>query len=93
MESDGEEPELAWVGQAVRVGAVVLDVRAPTMRCSMPARPQPLAGIEDDRELTRGLVRHMRRLLGVNAFVLEPGTVRAGDTVEVLGPSEEWSNT
>ncbi len=91
-ESDDEEPELGWVGRVLRVGEVLLAVRGPTMRCSMPARPQPLAGIDDDRDLTRALVRHMRRLLGVNAIVLEPGTVRVGDTVEVLGPSDDWSN-
>ena len=90
--SDEEEPELGWVGRVFRVGEVLLSVRAPTMRCSMPARPQPLAGIDDDRDLTRALVRHMRRLLGVNAIVLEPGTVHVGDAVEVLGSSDDWSN-
>jgi uncharacterized protein YcbX len=87
-----DQPELDWVGRAVRIGEVVLSVRAPTMRCSMPARPQPLAAIDDDRTLTRALVRHMSRVLGVNATVLEPGTVRVGDALEVLGPSEAWSN-
>ncbi len=72
-------PESAWVGGDVRVGAVVLTVTNPTIRCVVPTRPQP--GVELDTSLTRRLAERTDRFLGVYADVASPGTVRVGDDV------------
>src|SRR5690606_37984573 len=86
--ADDEQPELAWVGKRLQIGEVVLAIQAPTFRCSMPARSQPLLGVPEDRAITRALVHHMQRLLGVNATVLRAGTVHAGDRVVVLAEDD-----
>ncbi|MBI5338387.1 MAG: MOSC domain-containing protein [Mycolicibacterium rufum] len=78
IDADGF-PESAWVGGEVRLGAVVLSVTNPTIRCVVPTRPQP--GVELDTSLTRRLAERTDRFLGIYADVATPGTVRVGDDV------------
>jgi uncharacterized protein YcbX len=74
-------PEAAWVGGDVTLGAVVVRVTNPTIRCVVPTRPQP--GVELDRGLTRRLHEATDRFLGVYADVATAGLVRVGDPVRV----------
>lgn len=80
---DGGFPEDAWVGRRVRLGTAVLDVQQPTVRCAMPLRAQP-GGIARDVNVFRTMRDVHDNHLGVYAAVVEPGTVRLGDTVEVV---------
>jgi uncharacterized protein YcbX len=89
LELDGIEAlaEEAWGGRRVRVGEAVLLVGAPTPRCAVPSA-SPDTGCRDRdvlRELldVRGPVEG-ESCLGVYAEVLEPGTVRVGDGLELL---------
>ncbi len=74
-------PEAAWVGGEVEIGSARLHVTNPTIRCVVPTRPQP--DLDLDRGLTRRLVDHTDRFLGIYADVAVPGTIRVGDAVSV----------
>ena len=80
---DGGFPEDAWVGHRVRLGPVVIDVQMQTVRCAMPLRAQP-GGIERDVNVFRTMRDVHNNHLGVYCAVVEPGTVRVGDPVEVV---------
>ncbi len=86
--------EDSWSGRRLRLGPeCVVSVDQPTVRCAMPLRAQP-AGVADDSpvldrqpelfaamgELHDAAPNH----LGAYASVVSPGTVRIGDTVELL---------
>lgn len=77
--------EDGWVGRRLRVGGVVLDVRAGVPRCAVVRlvpgsgareRWDPLALLAPDR--VRGREVHF----GVDCEVLTPGTVAVGDRVD-----------
>jgi len=80
--------ELGWEGGRMTFsGGVVLDLLHPCERCVIPTLDP------DTREKWPGLLRHLARahetLLGVNARVEIPGTLRLGERVVVDPPS--WS--
>jgi hypothetical protein len=77
--------EFEWVGRGLRAGEAVLAIESKTTRCSMPSRAQPHFGLAEQARLTRALVQHCGRQLGVNARVEREGEVRVGDPVELLG--------
>ncbi|MBJ7907036.1 MOSC domain-containing protein [Streptomyces sp. DSM 110735] len=83
-------PEDTWLGGRLRVGEVLFRVAVPTPRCVVPTLAQ--AGLPADPGIMRAVAREHRvpvfdlgRLscVGVYLDVLEPGTVRLGDTVDV----------
>jgi hypothetical protein len=84
VETDGADGfvEDGWCGTVVRIGEVELDVRQPCVRCTMVTRPQP--GLDRDLDVYEALARHHGGTFGVWATVRTPGTIRAGDPVEVL---------
>jgi uncharacterized protein YcbX len=84
VDGDGDQPELGWIGHRLAIGNVVLSVRSPTTRCSMPARGQRLLGLEPEPQLTRALVDHCQRVLGVNVVIERGGTLRSGDHVQLM---------
>lgn len=84
---DAEVPALTefdWIGRDLAVGEAVLRIESRTVRCTMPSRPQPLLGIAEEKSMTRAIVDHVKRELGVNVRVARPGTVREGDAVILL---------
>jgi uncharacterized protein YcbX len=81
--ADGS-PELGWIGRRLKIGELVLTIHSPTLRCAMPSRAQPLFDLPAEPGLTRALVNHCRRLLGVNAIVEQGGVVHRGDAVQIL---------
>ena len=88
LELDGLEPlaEEAWGSRRVSVGEVTLLVGVPTPRCAVPSA-SPDTGTRD-RDVLRELIEkrgpvESEACLGVYAEVLEPGTVRVGDEVEL----------
>ena len=76
--------EDALTGCRVRLGGAILDVVQPVLRCVMVTRSQP-DGIERDLDVLRTILRQRQGLLAVGAVVVAPGTVRAGDEIEVIG--------
>ena len=80
-EPDTDLPETAWIGHQLHVGAAVLAVRMPTLRCVVPSRPQP--GLTVDRAIPRALAARAERYLGVYAGVAETGTSSVGDAVNL----------
>ena len=80
LEGDDED---ALLGCRVRLGGVMLDVVQPVSRCVVVTRPQP-DGVGRDLEILRTILRDRAGNLAVGAVVVEPGTVRVGDEIEVL---------
>jgi uncharacterized protein YcbX len=78
-------PENEWVGKRVRVGGAVLSVAMRCPRCVMTTHP--IADLPKDPQVMRALVKENGGDLGVYASIEEPGIVRPGDAVEVIGPS------
>jgi uncharacterized protein YcbX len=81
--------EDSWAGGVVGLGEVRIRVDQPTVRCAMPLRAQPSLGARSALPARPELYPTLEALhgnhLGVYASVVEPGTIRIGDSVEVLG--------
>nr|WP_228028625.1 MOSC domain-containing protein [Donghicola mangrovi] len=75
--------ENAWTGRTLRIGTAELQVIEPIIRCrAIEANPE--TGLRD-ANLTKTLKSHWDHVyFGVNARVTKPGTIRPGDTLEVL---------
>jgi uncharacterized protein YcbX len=71
--------EFDWVGGKLFIGDTVIKCESRTVRCSMPAQPQP--GLEKDSKVLRTLEKYTERHLGINATVVNAGSIRAGDAV------------
>jgi uncharacterized protein YcbX len=71
-----------WAGQTFRIGEVVIGVRVPCIRCTMVTRPQP--GLDRDLDIYRALATQHQGTLGVWSDVRTPGTIRPGDTAELV---------
>jgi uncharacterized protein YcbX len=71
-------------GRRVRLGGVVLALGPGIPRCVMVTRPQP-GGIGRDTGVLKTVHRERGGELAVGATVVEPGTIRTGDVLEVLG--------
>jgi uncharacterized protein YcbX len=80
-----EEDE--WIGRSARVGEALIRFGGPVERCAMTTR-DPYTGVRDLDTLRlikdyRGMPRKGKIDFGVYAEVVEPGLVRAGDSVEL----------
>ena len=78
--------EQGWVGATLKIGRVSLHIDSPTSRCSMPGRAQPGFDLREEKGLPRAMAEHVDRNLGVNARVVETGTINVGDPVLLLRP-------
>ncbi|MDX2524509.1 MOSC domain-containing protein [Streptomyces europaeiscabiei] len=87
-------PEDAWIHSRLRIGEALFRVVVPTPRCVMPTLAQE--ELPPDPGIMRAVAREHRipvfdlgRLscVGVYLDVLEPGTVRIGDSVTRIGSS------
>ncbi|MCE5289827.1 MAG: MOSC domain-containing protein, partial [Nocardiaceae bacterium] len=83
IESSGEGlVENDWIGGTLRAGAVGIRVEIPTVRCSVPLRPQP--GLQPDPQVVKTISRHNERCLGVYCDVTTVGSMAVGDVVEFV---------
>lgn len=76
-------PEYAWMGKEFRIGGAILRGTVPCARCGFTTLEQndlPL-----DVEVLRTLVKQYHRNFGIYCDVVEPGDIRRGDAVTVLG--------
>jgi uncharacterized protein len=88
MDGLGPHQEDEWVGRPVRAGEALLSVVKLDPRCALTTR-NPETG-ERDADTLRWLTEYRRFddgdvYCGLYADVIEPGTVRVGDTVEPVG--------
>jgi len=74
--------ESEWAGKTLRIGSVELKCEIPTMRCGMTMQAQRV--LPKDPTVLRSIVKDARQSMGIYASVISPGTVKAGDTVELL---------
>ena len=72
----------AGAGRRVRIGGTTVEITIPTMRCVMTTLP--FDELPKDPRIMRTLVREARQCLGAYARVVEPGSVRVGDVVELF---------
>jgi uncharacterized protein YcbX len=75
--------ERAWVGRALRMGEAVIGVYKPRERCVMTTYDPDT--LEQDVGVLRKIVWELDGCTSLDCFVLEPGRVRVGDEVELLG--------
>ncbi len=76
-----EKPEFELLGKRIRIGKATILIRAKTIRCSIPSRPQPLLGLAQDPKMTRAMVDLFERHVGVYANVEARGEIKVGDPV------------
>ncbi|MDE2744823.1 MAG: MOSC N-terminal beta barrel domain-containing protein [Chloroflexota bacterium] len=74
--------EVDWTGKRLRLGEVVIGLQTTTVRCSVPAHAQREFG--SSRAVGRALIENTKQHLGSYCNVLEGGTVKLGDEVELL---------
>ncbi|MDZ7825297.1 MAG: MOSC domain-containing protein [Gammaproteobacteria bacterium] len=74
--------ERDWIGRGLRIGELELGVEMACPRCIMTTHP--FDDLPKDPRIMRTLVRENDGDLGVYCRVTRPGTVRAGDPVEVI---------
>ncbi|HEY5646160.1 MAG TPA: MOSC domain-containing protein [Pseudomonadales bacterium] len=75
-------PERDWAGTRLRIGTVELAVTIDCPRCVMTTHP--VDDLPRDPGIMRTLVRECGGELGIYAAVSSPGTIRAGDALELL---------
>ena len=80
VDGGGED---SLVGSRVALGEAVLDITMRIQRCVMTTRRQP-GGIERDLNVLRTINRQREGRLAIGALVVQPGTVRVGDTLEPI---------
>lgn len=77
--------ERTWPGKSLRIGHVLISIRDLRGRCVMTTfHPDTL---EQDHNVLKEIVRKFDGELALNASVLAGGTIRQGDTVELIGPA------
>jgi len=77
LDGEGED---TLVGSRVTLGEATLDVDLRIKRCVMTTRAQA-GGIARDLDVLRTIARERDARLAVGALVVDPGTVRVGDTL------------
>ncbi len=74
--------EVDWTGKRLRLGEVTIELVTTTVRCSVPSHAQRDFG--SSRAVGRTLIERTKQHLGSYCNVIEGGTVKLGDDVELL---------
>ena len=78
--------ERAWEGRVLRMGACLVEARTLRRRCVMTTfHPDTLA---QDLGVLRRIALDFDGVLGLDCAVLRGGTLRVGDPVELVAPTE-----
>jgi uncharacterized protein YcbX len=78
------QAEREWEGSRLKIGDVVIGMEDLRGRCIMTTF-DPETGVQDLNVLRR-IQKEFHGQLGLNSWVIEPGRVSVGDTVELLAP-------
>ena len=82
IDTDGAElAEFGWCGGRLRAPNVTFEAEIPTLRCSIPTRPQ--GELAADPDVLRTINAHADHCLGVYANVAAAGTLAEGDPLEL----------
>lgn len=76
--------EAEWAGRTIRLGTVELACYSPAPRCAITTHGQG-EDVKKDPGILRTIVREADQNLGVYCSVKTPGTVKVGDSVQVIG--------
>jgi uncharacterized protein YcbX len=84
IHTDGAEGfvENTWVGRTLRIGEVVLQVKQRTQRCVMTTLAQ--GDLSKDLSILKAIYQNNGGTIGVYAEVVQTGTVRVNDAVELV---------
>lgn len=78
--------EITWPGAELRIGDTVIALDSRRGRCPMTTvDPDTLAV---DRAVLKDIITRFDGKLALNADVVRPGTIRVGDPVQLVCPSE-----
>ena len=78
--------EIGWPGAELRIGDTVIALDSRRGRCPMTTvDPDTLAV---DRAVLKDIITRFDGKLALNADVLRPGTIRVGDTVQLVRPTD-----
>ncbi len=83
------DAEATWRGGALTVGEAVVGVHSMRQRCVVTTI-DPDSGVQDVKVLKR-IHRDFRGELALNCWVIQPGTVRRGDSVSLIDTLERPS--
>lgn len=74
--------ERNWEGAQLKIGDAVIGMEDLRMRCIMTTF-DPDTG-EQDKGVLRRIQKEFRGQLGLNSYVVSPGRISVGDTVELI---------
>jgi len=74
--------EFDWCGRDLEIGRARIRAVHPMMRCAMTTWPQD--DLPKAPAIMRSLVRHAQQNLGIGLWVVSPGKIRVGDSVELI---------
>lgn len=85
VDADGESghPEFEWIGKSARIGTAEIEFGSACPRCVMITREIDTK-VPVDQTILRHVVRDLDQNVGVYATITTPGTVSAGDELELL---------
>jgi uncharacterized protein YcbX len=79
--------ERTWEGHALRIGDVLIGIHSLRGRCVMTTFDPD--SLEQDRRVLKKIVTQFDGRLALNCWVMQGGTVRVGDEVELLRSSTQ----
>ncbi len=84
----GDYPESHWQKGYLEIGDTVIQVGAPTIRCSMPAQAQPK--LKKDIEVAKAIQMTAKQFVGSYGSVIESGKIVEGDEVIYRPAKKIW---
>lgn len=77
----------AWPGHALAIGDALIGIHSRRPRCIVTS-VDPDTGVRD-LDVFRRIRRDLDNLMALNCWVIEPGTVRAGDRAELVATTAQ----
>ncbi len=78
--------EITWPGAQLHIGDVVIELDSRRGRCPMTTVDPDTLTV--DRAVLKDIITRFDGRLALNAAVLRPGTIRVGDAVQLVRPTD-----